>query len=127
MFGVTGLEREWFELYLTGRSQCMCVLMANFLMSLSEFCKDPFWAPFFYPVCKWHTQCVKTLRDNDTALSHALKSTTDLERNSNEDIVYLKEYFVINKLSFNIQKCEFLTVGTWQCLTMFKDVDIIYM
>ncbi len=36
----------------------------------------------------------------------------DLERNINEDLVYLKEYFVINKLSLNIQKCEFLTVGT---------------
>ncbi len=35
---------------------------------------------------------------NDTTLSYASKSTTGLERNINEDIVYLKEYFVINKL-----------------------------
>ncbi len=54
---------------------------------------------------------------DDTALSYAPNLTTDLER-------YLKEYFVINKLSFNIQTCEFLTVGTPQCLTRFKDVNI---
>ncbi len=62
--------------------------------------------------------------DDNTTLSYASKSTTDLERNINEDLVYLKEYFVINKLSLNIQKCEFLTVGTQQCLTKFRDVNI---
>ncbi len=34
--------------------------------------------------------------------SYASKWTTDLERNINEDLVYLKEYLVINKLSLNI-------------------------
>ncbi len=61
---------------------------------------------------------------DDTALSYASKSTRDLERNINEDLVYLKEYFVINKLSLNIQKCEFLTVGTHQRLTKFNDANI---
>ncbi len=61
---------------------------------------------------------------DDTALSYTLKSTTDLERNINEDPVYLNEYFVINKLTLNIQKCEFLTVGKLQHLTKFKDVNI---
>ncbi len=38
--------------------------------------------------------------------------------------LYINEYFVINKLSLNIQKCEFLTVGTKQHLTKFKNVNI---
>ncbi len=25
MFSITGLELEWFESYITGRSQCVCV------------------------------------------------------------------------------------------------------
>ncbi len=33
---------------------------------------------------------------DDTDLSYASKSTKYLERNINEDLVYLKEYFVIN-------------------------------
>ncbi len=41
---------------------------------------------------------------DDTALSYTSKLTTELERNINEDLVYLKEYFVINKWSLNIQK-----------------------
>ncbi len=61
---------------------------------------------------------------DDTALTYASKSTTNLEKNINEDFVYLKEYFVINKLSLNIQKCKFLTVGMQQCLAKFKDVNI---
>ncbi len=31
---------------------------------------------------------------DDTALSYASNSTTDLEGNINEDLVYLKEYFL---------------------------------
>ncbi len=54
--------------------------------------------------------CDNNMYADDTALSYASKSTTDLERNINEELVYLKEYFVMNKLSLNIQKCEFLTV-----------------
>ncbi len=61
---------------------------------------------------------------DDAAISYASKSTTDLEININEDLVYLKQYFVINKLSLNIKKCEFLTVGTQQRLTKFNDVNI---
>ncbi len=34
---------------------------------------------------------------DDTFLSYASKSMTDLETNINEDPVYLKEYFIINK------------------------------
>ncbi len=61
---------------------------------------------------------------DDTTLSYTSKSTADLERNINEEAVYLKEYYVINKLSLNIQKCEFLIVGTPQCMTKFKEVNI---
>ncbi len=56
--------------------------------------------------------CDNNMYADDTVLSYASKATTDLERNINEDLMYLKEYFVVNKLSLNIQKCEFLTVGT---------------
>ncbi len=49
---------------------------------------------------------------------------TDLQRNINEDLVYLKEYFVINKLSLNIEKCEFRTLGSQQRLAKFKVVNI---
>ncbi len=59
------------------------------------------------------------------ALSYASKSTPDLEWNINEDLVYLKEYFVINKLSLNIQKCEFLTVGTQHHLSVFQEVLLL--
>ncbi len=47
-----------------------------------------------------------------------------LRKNINEDLVYLNNYVVTNKLSLNIQKCEFLTVGTQQHLTKFKHVNI---
>ncbi len=61
---------------------------------------------------------------DDTALSYTSKLTTDLGKNINEDLVYLKDYIAINKWRLNIQKCEFLTVGTQQHLTKFKDVNI---
>ncbi len=31
---------------------------------------------------------------------------------------------IVNTLSLNINKCEFLTVGTSECSTKFKDVNI---
>ncbi len=59
-----GLELEWFESHLIRRSQCVYVLMDNFLMS-SCHCRSStriHSGPLaFYPVFKWHTQCVKTL------------------------------------------------------------------
>ncbi len=131
MFGVTGLELKLCESYLTGRSQWVCVdgQLSDVLLVTVGVPQGSILGPLHFTLYlnDLHNvlkHCDNKMYADHTALSYALKSTTDLKRNINEDFVYLKEYFVISKLSLNIQKCEFLTVGTQQRLTKFKDINI---
>ncbi len=83
MFGVPSLELEWFESYLTGRSQCVCV--DGQLSDVLPVHRDPFWAPCYFtlylndlPNVLEH--CDNDIYADDTALSYAPKSTNRLTK-----------------------------------------------
>ncbi len=46
----------------------------------------------------------------------------ELESTINNDLYKVKEYFDTNKLSFNVPKCEFMLVGTYQSLAIIPDI-----
>ncbi len=59
--------------------------------------------------------CETTMHANDTECESASKPEDykEIETTINSDLYSVKEYLDTNKLSFNVQKCEFMLVGTY--------------
>ena len=63
---------------------------------------------------------------DDTEIDSAAKPvcSAQLESNINSDLCKVKQYFDINKLSINVQKCQFMLIGTHQSIAKMADVRI---
>ena len=63
---------------------------------------------------------------DDTEIDSAAKPecSAELESNVNSDPCRVKQYFDINILSANVQKCEFMLIGTNQSIAKMDDVRI---
>ncbi len=48
----------------------------------------------------------------------------DIQNNLNADLHKLKDYLNYNRLSLNIQKCEFMLIGTFQSLSKMPDIHV---
>ena len=60
---------------------------------------------------------------DDTEINSAAKSecSAELESSVNSDLCKLKQYFYINRLSLNVQKCEIMLIGTHQSIAKMAD------
>ncbi len=67
-----------------------------------------------------------TMYADDTECESASKPEDykELETTNNNDLYSIKEYFDTNKLSFNVPKCEFMLVGTYQSLAKVPNIRI---
>ena len=63
---------------------------------------------------------------DDTEIDSAAKPeySSELESNVNIDLCKVKQYFDINRLSVNVQKCECLLIGIHQSIAKMADVRI---
>ena len=63
---------------------------------------------------------------DDTEIDSAAKPecSAELESNVNSDLCKVKQYFYINILSLNVQKCEFMLIGTYQSIVKMAGVRI---
>ena len=63
---------------------------------------------------------------DDTEIDSATKPecSAELESNVNSDPCRVKQYFDINRLSVNVEKCEFMLIGTNQSIAKMDDVRI---
>ncbi len=48
----------------------------------------------------------------------------ELENNLNSDLCKISEYYNINRLSLNVPKCEFMSIGTYQSLAKMPERSI---
>ncbi len=62
---------------------------------------------------------------DDTEMEDSCKpeDSIKLETNLNSDRSRLKEYINLNRLSFNVAKCEFMLIGTYQDLKKILNMD----
>ena len=132
-FGITGIEHQWFRSYLTGRSQSVTVdghlsdplpvtigvpqgsilgpllflLYLNELPQIPEYCKTELYA-------------------DDTEMECSCKPVHSdvLESNINSDLTKVADYFDVNRLTINVNKCEYMQIGTYQSLGKMPETNI---
>ncbi len=63
---------------------------------------------------------------DDTEMEDSCKpeDSIKLETNLNSDLIRLKEYFNLNRLSINVAKCEFMLIGTYQALKKILNINV---
>ena len=118
-YGIDHSSLKWFKSYLTGRTQNWKVndLLSN---STSVKCGIPQGSnlvPLVFliyindlPNCLHHA--TPRIFADDTSLSYATDSLGELESVINSELESLKTWLVTNKLSLNIAKTEFMTIGS---------------
>ena len=62
--------------------------------------------------------------DMETDSAAKPECSAELESNVNSDLCKVKQYLDINRLSLNVQKCEFMLIGTHQSIAKMADVRI---
>ena len=119
MYGLTGLEHDWFTSYLENRKQfCRvngtssdvrrincgvpqgsCLGPLLFLININDL-------PF--SLQKSHV----SMYADDTAISLSSKSIGDLQNDLNLDLLKLQDWLHANKLSLNVEKTQSLVIGS---------------
>ena len=122
--GVTGLEHQWLCCYLTGRSQSVSVdrhlsdpLPVNIGVPQGLILGPLLFLLFLNDLPTVTECCVINMFADDTEIDSSAKPecSPELESNVNIDLCRVKQYCDINILSLNVQKCEFILIGTHHC------------
>ena len=127
-YGIDHCSLKWFKSYLTGRTQ-KCKVNDRLSKSTSINCGIPQGSnlgPLLFliyindlPNCL-HYATPRMFAD-DTSLSYAADSPSELESVINSELESLKTWLITNKLSLNLAKTEFMTVGSRQRITDTHD------
>ena len=127
-YGIDHCSLKWFKLYLTGRTQ-KCKVNDRLSKSTSINCGIPQGSnlgPLLFliyindlPNCLHHA--TPRMFADDTSLSYAADSPSELESVINSELESLKTWLITNKLSLNLAKTEFMTIGSSQRITVTHD------
>ena len=119
--GIDHNSLKWFESYLTGRTQ-KCKVNDRLSGSTSVTCGIPQGSnlgPLLFliyindlPNCLHHA--TPRMFADDTNVSFAADSLEELQSVINSELERLKSWLITNKLSLNIAKTEFMTIGSRQ-------------
>ena len=132
-FGVTGLEHQWFWSYITGVSQSVSVdghlsdpLPVNIGVPQGSTFGPLLFLLFLNDISTVTESCDINMLVDDMEIDTAAKPvcSSELESNVNIDLCKVKQYFYINRLSLNVQKCEFLLIGIHHSIVKMADVRI---
>ena len=120
-YGIDHNSLKWFESYLTGRTQ-KCKVNDRLSGSTSVTCGIPQGSnlgPLLFliyindlPNCLHHA--TPRMFADDTNVSFAADSLEELQSVINSELERLKSWLITNKLSLNIAKTEFMTIGSRQ-------------
>ena len=130
-FGIRNMELNWFKSYLSGRSQAVAVdgNISDTLPITVGVPQGSIFGPLLFllymnDLPNINESCKINMYADDTAIHLASKSPAQLESKINKDLGKVQKYFQQNKLSLNVNKCEFMLVGTAQKLKQFDSVSI---
>ncbi len=120
-FGISqeSLEHKWFTSYLTGRKQTVCIdealsnpLPVNVGVPQGSILGPLVFILYLNDLPSSVKNCNSGMYADDTEIDFSSKSVTEIETKINDDLNSLTDFFQRNKLSLNIKKCEYMTVGT---------------
>ena len=131
IYGVVTISIKWFESYLFRRSQ-RCSLAGQLSNAAPVSCGIPQSSnlrPLLFleyindlPNCLRLTS--KRMFADDTKITFAASTLTDLERGLNSELRSLNIWLISNKLSLNVAKTEFMVIGSNQRLNSFSDNQV---
>ena len=131
-YGIRGFVRNWFKSYLKDRQQ-KCFVNGCLSESRALTCGVPqgtILGPLLFllyiddlPNCLSHSQ--PRMFANDTHLTFADNDITKIERNLNDDLANISQWLIVNKLTLNMSKTEFIVIGSRQRLYTFDSAPVL--
>ncbi len=123
-YGISGSKRKWFKSYLTGHTQSVSVdgqlsdpLPVTIGVPQGSILGPLLFLLFLNDLPSVTESCSVSLFADDTEMDNA-KNTWSIwwVTKVNDDLSFLETYFDDNRLSVNVDKCEFMLLGTYQAL-----------
>ena len=128
MYGVTGLEHDWFTSYLDNRKQfCRVDGTSSGVRGINcgvpqGSCLGPLLFLIYINDLPFSLQkCHVSMYADDTAISLSSKSIDDLQNDLNLDLLNLQDWLHANKLSLNVVKTQSLIIGSGPSIRMIKN------
>ena len=123
---------NWFKSYLTERNQ-KCSVNGHFSSPRSLACGIPqgtILGPLLFllyindlPNCLEHSQ--PRMYADDTHLTFASNNVTDLNTYLNHDLANVNKWLIVNKLTLNQSKTEFMLIGSRQRLATLQSAPYL--
>ena len=130
-FGFDQGAINWFRDYFCGREQSTAVNgnMSSFRKVESGVPQGSILGPLLFiltlnDLVKSVKKCSLSLYADDTCVYFASKEPIDLETTINKDLLYISRWFSNNELLINIDKCQFLLLGSKAKMRLFENVKI---
>ena len=128
MYGVTGLEHDWFTSYLDNRKQfCRVDGTSSGVRGINcgvpqGSCLGPLLFLIYINDLPFSLQkCHVSMYADDTAISLSSKSIDDLQNDLNLDLLNLQDWLHANKLSLNVVKTQSLIIGSGPSIRMIEN------
>ena len=128
MYGVTGLEHDWFTSYLDNRKQfCRVDGTSSGVRGINcgvpqGSCLGPLLFLIYINDLPFSLQkCHVSMYADDTAIFLSSKSIDDLQNDLNLDLLNLQDWLHANKLSLNVVKTQSLIIGSGPSIRMIEN------
>jgi hypothetical protein len=131
ILGVDEDSLDWFESYLSERSQATSVgdsisspLPVSVGVPQGSILGPLLFVVYVNDLPSLNLQSKVVLYADDTVLYYSSKYAKDLEDKLNADLVVLSRWLYDNLLTLNISKCKFVLFGSNQRLKKVQDINI---